>query len=265
MYRYILRESCSQFDSLPLTYLTIPLFALGHAIHSQLCTFTPRLIDTDDPAQGSARGQGGTSSRSSGRPRVEERLLAAGESLSIKKAQLTDSYIATLRGNKPVPQCTARAVAEQVRLCVSSASRRGTQRVSDADSRCFVLVPFRLSAFHFVDLAIHSSIYPSFLCARSQLARMKAWTEAREENIAAQQQQRVDLDQRQCTFHPKTNAPMSQADQIAAIQAHVSGDTGCVPRMHTCACTRCTAPSALARPSPHASPMCAMPSTPPQP
>ena len=24
MYRYILRESCSQFDSLPLTYLTIP-------------------------------------------------------------------------------------------------------------------------------------------------------------------------------------------------------------------------------------------------
>ena len=27
MYRYILRESCSQFDSLPLTSLTIPLFA----------------------------------------------------------------------------------------------------------------------------------------------------------------------------------------------------------------------------------------------
>jgi hypothetical protein len=29
MYRYILRESCSQFDSLPLTSLTIFLTRLG--------------------------------------------------------------------------------------------------------------------------------------------------------------------------------------------------------------------------------------------
>ena len=31
MYRYILRESCSQFDSLPLTYLTIPSTSVLHA------------------------------------------------------------------------------------------------------------------------------------------------------------------------------------------------------------------------------------------
>ena len=52
MYRYILRESCSQFDSLPLTYLTISGLALCHTVvptekeegYDEECSFMYRYI-----------------------------------------------------------------------------------------------------------------------------------------------------------------------------------------------------------------------------
>ena len=91
------------------------------AIHSQLCTFKPRLLDSESPVRGDNHGQGGAAAKLSGRPRVEERLIAAGESLSKKKAELADSHLASLRGNKPAAQFTAREVAEQVRRRVSLA------------------------------------------------------------------------------------------------------------------------------------------------
>ena len=40
MYRYILRESCSQFDSLPLTYLTILSYSSLTATAEE--SFAPR-------------------------------------------------------------------------------------------------------------------------------------------------------------------------------------------------------------------------------
>ena len=49
MYRYIFRESCSQFDSLPLTSLTIPLDqALAHGLRSvALCAVSTGIFGYD--------------------------------------------------------------------------------------------------------------------------------------------------------------------------------------------------------------------------
>ena len=53
MYRYILRESCSQFDSLPLTYLTISQFDSLPPVFPSL-PFLTRRLNARTPPRGHA-------------------------------------------------------------------------------------------------------------------------------------------------------------------------------------------------------------------
>jgi alpha-D-xyloside xylohydrolase len=142
MYRYIFRESCSQFDSLPLTSLTIPLdqvrcsFGLPHPrprLRPQPphCAWTRTLQQISAPRTGSVNRRCGSARQASRRTR--------GRAASAPMIRSTQRYATSATLGSLAPMAARRAAG--CTACASTRRAAGTRRpAAAAAAACFLLL-----------------------------------------------------------------------------------------------------------------------------
>ena len=134
MYRYILRESCTQFDSLPRTSLTIPLFA--HRFYSRRSLISTTSTTSTSAANRNRAAQSPAKrfakQLAAGRELIAEAEAAtahgAPEALELCRC-VTELYTKLREAGCAVPSEMRRALALEHRACLASGDVAGAIQV----------------------------------------------------------------------------------------------------------------------------------------